>query len=146
MAIRRRRTRRLESPPQALAEVEWDRSLSVGDLVCLASDGNVPHVYEIRELHPRMLMEHELHNNPTLLARGIESGAELPSSLVIRRVRDAPGYKKTAVRHTLERKVDADKVIKVTLEQVYTVAANLLEIATALLERSGGVQPESEDE
>lgn len=134
MTRQRRRTRRLESPPQALAEVEWDRSLAIGDLVCLAADGNVPHIYEIRELHPRVLMEHELHNNPTLLARGVESGSELPASLVIRRVRDAPGYKRTPVRHTLDRKVDANKVIKVTLEQVYSVTANLLEVASALLE------------
>lgn len=131
----RRRSKRLESPPQVLASKEWDPSLKQGDFVCLSTDGNVPHVYEVREFYSRILMEHELFNNPSLLARGFKPGDELPPLLVIRRVRDAPAYQETAVRHTIERKVDADKVVKVTLEQIQFVIDNLNALAAQIRER-----------
>lgn len=131
----RRKSKRLESPPQILAHKEWDASLKQGDFVCLATDGNVPHVYEVREFYPRILMEHELFNNPSLLARGFKPGDELPPLLVIRRVRDAPSYRETAARHTIERKVDADKVVKVTLEQIQFMTGNLNALATQIRER-----------
>ena len=131
----RKRSRRLEAPTQGIAEREWDPTLKQGDFVCLPTDGNVPHVYEVREFYPRIIMDHELWNNPSLLAKGFKPGDELPPLLVIRRVRDAPGYAETAVRHTIERKVDADKVVKVTLDQIRFVVDNLNALAAQILER-----------
>lgn len=128
--------KRLEGSVQVIASKDWDRSLAKGDFVCLAADGNVPHVYEVRDYEARVIMEHELFNNPSLLARGFKPGDELPPLLLIRRVRDAPAYSETRVRHTIERKVDADKVVKVTLEQIQFVVDNLNSLAAMICERT----------
>jgi len=128
--------KRLEGSVQVIASHDWDRSLAQGDFVCLMADGNVPNIYEIRELQTRVIMEHELFNNPSLLARGFKPGDELPPLLLIRRVRDAPGYQETRIRHTIERKVDADKVVKVTLEQIQFVVDNLNSLAALIRERT----------
>lgn len=125
----------LESPPQILATQEWDRTIEENDLVCLCADGNVPHVYEVREFYPRVLMEHELFNNPSLLAKGFKPGDELPPLLVIRRVRTAPGYEEVPVRHTIQRKVDASKVVKVTMSQILSLVQNLCAMAAHILEK-----------
>lgn len=130
------RKRRLEGSAGVIASHDWDRTLQQGDFVCLVVDADVPHVYEVREFYPRVIMQHELYNNPGLLARGFKPGDELPPLLVIRRVRNAPGYQETPARHTIERKVDADKVVKVTLEQIQFVIENLSALADAIRERN----------
>lgn len=128
--------RSTRSPTQVLALHGWDNTLKQGDFVCLMTDGTTPHVYEVREHYPRVIMDHELFNNPSLLAKGFKAGDELPPLLVIRRVRDAPGYQETRARHTIERKVDADKVVKVTVEQIQALIDNLNSLRDLILERN----------
>ncbi len=77
-------------------------------------------------------MDHELFNNPSLLARGFKPGDELPPLLVIRRVRDAPLFSETPIRHTIERTVDADKVVKITVAEVQAVIQNLTSLIVQL--------------
>jgi hypothetical protein len=127
--------------PAVLANHGWDTSLKKGDFVCLSTDGTTPHIYEVREHHPRIIMDHELFNSPSLLAKGFKPGDELPPLLVVRRVRDAPGYQETRVRHTIERKIDADLVVKVTLDQIQVVIDNLNALRAQILERNPDGDP-----
>ena len=131
-----KKSKRLEGSSQILILRSWDLSLKKEDFVCLVADGNVPHVYEVREFYPRVIMEHELCNNPSLLSRGFKPGDQLPPLLVVRRIRDAPGYTETRAHHTIERKVDADKVVKITLEQIQFVTDNLSSLAALIRERN----------
>lgn len=126
---------KLERGSQVIAGHEWDPTLKEGDFVCLHIDGNITHIYEVREFHQRILMDHEFFNNPSLAARGFKPGDELPPSLVIQRVRWAPTYELVGPRQTWRKKIDADRVYKVTLGQIQNVIDNLNSLADTIRER-----------
>lgn len=125
--------RKLESALGAVAFHQWDPSLKQGDLVYLLADRDTPHVYIVHQLYQRIIMDHELFNNPSLLARGIKPGDEIVPLLVLRRVREAPHYTELTTRRTIERQVDASKVIKITETTIQLVVANLTAMSTQIL-------------
>ena len=106
---------------------EWDNTIAVGDLVVLLTD-STPHIYQVLDLHPRVVMDHDLYNSPSLLSKGYSAGDELAPMVHIRRVRTAPFWEVIPPRYTIDRKVEAFALSKVTAEQVRSVIENLVQV------------------
>jgi len=110
---------------------EWDVSIAANDLVVLLSD-SAPHVYLVLAVYPRMVMEHDLYNSPSLLSKGYKPGDDLPPLVHIRRVRMAPFWDAIPPGHTVDRKVDAFALSKITKEQIRSVMENLVSMMLSI--------------
>lgn len=117
------------------ASKEWDRSIIEGDLVCLTQDRNIPHIYQVTEVVPRMLMDHHFYLHEGLEKTGKKPGDDVAPAIKILRVREAPGYQLLPSRKTLARTVDAWNLVKVTLEQIDFVTKNLEDMAAYIKSR-----------
>lgn len=112
-------------PSSSSLAKEWDATLQTDDLVVIPYDSS-PHVYKILAMHRRVVMDHDLYNSPSLLSRGYKPGDELSPLLHVRRVRVAPFWDVIPPGHTVDRKVEAHSVSKITVEQIRSVIENLV--------------------
>jgi len=123
-----------EGALSAIAIHEWERSLAVGDFVTLVNE--IPHIYVVKDLQRRIILAHDLFNNPSIAVRGLKEGDEIPPLLQVQRVREAPSYALLPLGRTFAYKVDAYKVTKITFEDVQFVVSNLLALGREIQERN----------
>lgn len=106
-----------------VAKHKWDKSIVVGDLVTILKE--VPHIYQVKEVQERNLAPHDFYNHPSIASSGLTEGTEVAPLLLLQRVREAPSYFLLPLGRTYSYKLDAYKVVKVTVEDVQAVMDNL---------------------
>lgn len=123
--------RRKTASLSVVAAHNWDRSIKVGDLVTILKD--IPHLYQVIDIQERTLAPHDFYNHPALASSRLEEGASVAPLVVIQRVREAPSYFLLPLGRTYRSKLDAYKLVKVSVEDVQSVIDNLNQIKSEIL-------------
>ena len=133
LMARRRRKRVADQDTLGTAPgKEWDPQLELGSLVFMSIEKNIPHIYEVTTFQRRVLQDHDMYNFPSLAAKGLKVGDEIPPYLEIRRKFTSPFYEPTPRSKVYLKKTDGSKVIKVTHGTLSYMMRNLQVILDGL--------------
>jgi len=135
MARRRKRRKKDRDTLGVAPGKPWDAGIQQGSLVFIDGETS-PHIYEVTEYHRRVLMAHDMYNSPSLMAKGLKEGDEIPPHLTLRRRYTAPFYEETPRSKVYVKALDGSKVIHVTGEVVASLLSNLHDVLSFIEEET----------